>query len=111
MQAECLAAGREDLWEVLHVRVLKPALNDAEPMGYEEMVKRYGYASPKQAANALVTAKRRFEQAVRSVIAEYVGDEAELEQELAELGSVLGAAPHMDPNGRAEGADRWGMEV
>ena len=112
MQAECVAGGREDLWKVLQVRLLGPALSDTEPMGYEEMVRRYGYASPKHAANALVTAKRRFEQAVRSVIAEYVGDDAELEHELVALRNVLGAAPHVEVgNPSADVAGGQGMEV
>ena len=50
------------------------SLDDAAPLGYGQLVERLGYATPKAAANALVTAKRRFEQALRSVIAEYVAD-------------------------------------
>ena len=111
MQAECVADGREDLWEVLQVRLVRPALNDSQPMGYDEMVRRYGYTSPKHAANALVTAKRRFEQAVRSVIAEYVGDDGELEQEMAALRGALDAAPHMDGNCCADPADGRGKDT
>ena len=96
---ECLACGRADLWEVLEVRVLAPALDGAEPLAYAEMVRRFGYATPKQAANALVTAKRRLEQALRSVVAEYASDEQDLEHELAALAAALAAAPHTGSGG------------
>jgi hypothetical protein len=77
---------------VFEWRVVAPALDDAPPVGYADFVRRLGYATPKAAANALVTAKRRFEQTLRSVLAEYTGDEEELELELAGLGDVLASA-------------------
>ena len=91
---KCLADGRADLWGVLEVRVLAPALDGAEPLPYGEMVRRFGYATPKQAANALVTAKRRLELELRATLAEYLTNEDELEQELASLGHILKIAPH-----------------
>jgi hypothetical protein len=94
MRDQCVATGQADLWDVLEVRVLAPALDAAEPLPYSELVRRFGYATPKQAANALVTAKRRLEHALRSVLAEYTADEDELERELAGLGRALAAAPH-----------------
>jgi hypothetical protein len=93
---ECLATGRADLWDVLASRVLAPALREDEPIGYAELVRRHGYATPKHAANALITAKRRFEQARRGVIAEYVLDDDELEAELSSLGEILRSAAHFD---------------
>jgi DNA-directed RNA polymerase specialized sigma24 family protein len=96
MRDECLACGRADLWQVFEWRVLGPTLDDLEPLGYAQLVERLGYATPKAAANALVTAKRRFEQALRSVIAEYVADDQELELELAGLGNVLAHAAQLE---------------
>ena len=101
MRDECVACSRADLWQVFEWRVLGPALDDAAPVGYAELVQALGYATPKAAANALVTAKRRFEQALRSVIAEYVGDDEELELELAGLGDVLASAAQLE---RSDGA-------
>jgi hypothetical protein len=96
MRAECVACGRTDLWQVFEWRVLGPALDDVPPLGYAQLVEQLGYATPKAAANALVTAKRRFEQALRSVIAEYVADDQELELELAGLGDVLASAAQLE---------------
>ena len=103
-RADCLADARGDLWDVLVVRVLRPALEDAPPMAYDAMVARFGYASPKQAANALVTAKRRFVQALRSVVAEYAADEEDLERELGSLSDVLAAAARAGRSG-----DDWDL--
>jgi DNA-directed RNA polymerase specialized sigma24 family protein len=111
MRDECVACGRVDLWHVFEWRVLGPTLDDADPVGYAELVRRLGYATPKAAANALVTAKRRFEQALRSVIAEYVGDDEELELELAGLGDVLASAAQLErSDGAASGDDRRGLK-
>jgi RNA polymerase sigma-70 factor (ECF subfamily) len=113
MRAECLATGRPDLWEVLEVRAVRPALEGAAPMAYDEMVRRWGYTTPKQAANALITAKRRFEQVLRSVVAEYVTDEQELESELSNLGEALAAAAHLERDHGVGEARRaaWGKEA
>jgi hypothetical protein len=93
----CLADGRPDLWDVFEARVLTPALDDAEPVTYEALAGRHGYSTPKHAANALVTAKRRFAQALRGVLGEHVTDEQELESELASLGAALAAGPRLEP--------------
>lgn len=89
MRQGCEASGRGDLWDMFVRRVLDPALYGASKLEYTEMVKRFGYKSPKQAANALVTVKRRFVAALRSVLAEYVEDEEEVDREIASLGAVL----------------------
>jgi RNA polymerase sigma-70 factor (ECF subfamily) len=102
---ECLGTGRADLWDVLSSRLLAPALGNGEPISYAELVTRHGYETPKHAANALVTAKRRFEQVLRGVVAEYVLDDEELEAEINGLGDVLRSAAHY------EGTDHRGAEV
>lgn len=82
------ASGRDDLWDVFNSRIVKPTLEDAEPIAYAELVRRHGYTTWKQAANALITAKRRFEQALREVLREHV-DEHEVDAELVSLGQAL----------------------
>jgi RNA polymerase sigma-70 factor (ECF subfamily) len=100
---ECLATGRADLWDVLSSRVVAPALGDSQRTGYTELVARHGYATPKHAQNALTTAKRRFEQVLRGVIAEYVLDDEELEAELDGLGEILRTAAQLETPGRPRG--------
>jgi RNA polymerase sigma-70 factor (ECF subfamily) len=99
-RADCVGCGRPDLWDVFEARVLAPVLDDADPASYDVLAERHAYGSWKRAANALVTAKRRFAQALRAVVAEHAADEAELDRELAALGAALAAAPRADADGR-----------
>lgn len=89
MKSECEAAGRHDLWGIFEDRVVKPALEDRAPAPYGEVLDRYGFLSPSQAANALITARRRFVRILRSVVAEYVDGDEEVEAEIAELRQSL----------------------
>lgn len=91
MQAECAASGRLDVWGVFEKRMLNP-LHGREPVSYEALVAEFGFKSPSQAQNALVTAKRSFERAMRSIVSEYSKDEEESAQELEALLRILGQA-------------------
>jgi len=89
MKDECHQTGREDLWVLLESRVLAPTLEGAEPIGYDAIVERFGFQSPSQASNALITAKRMFARLLRSAIAEYAQDEDDVEEELRDLERIL----------------------
>ena len=89
MKADCQASRREDLWGLFEARVLRPILEDCEPPGYDELVRQFGYASPSQATNALVTAKRMFARHLRAIVAQYALDDNDIEAELSELLTIL----------------------
>ena len=89
MQAECEANQREDVWAVFSSRLLAPLLEGAVAEPYGELVKRLGLASPSQAANLLITAKRMFSRHLHVVALETVEDPAQAEQELQELKNCL----------------------
>jgi hypothetical protein len=86
---ECRESGRLDLWGVFESRILKPTLEGDAPAAYEDLVQRFNFGSPLQAANALTTAKRMFERNLRAVLREYVDDEREVDQEIQDLRSIL----------------------
>jgi DNA-directed RNA polymerase specialized sigma24 family protein len=109
MRAQCQATGRMDLWEVLEVRELRPAVENVAPMPYSEIVERYGFTTPKQAQNALTTAKRCLGQALRSVLAEYIADEQKLEAELIYLAETLADAAHLHRNDEQRCAADWDL--
>jgi hypothetical protein len=92
MRAECAASGREDVWGMFECRVLGPVAEGTEPADYEELVRRFGFQSPSQASNALVTAKRMVARSLRSVVAEYTRDAAEVEAEIQDLHRILANA-------------------
>ena len=55
-----------DIWGVFEARVLGPLFQNAEPVPYEQIVARFGFKSPAQASNVLVSARRMFERVLRS---------------------------------------------
>ena len=85
MQSECEASGRSDVWAVFAGRVVGPALEGAEPTPYSQLARRLMLDSEAQAANLLITAKRAFSRAIRSVVADYVGDERLVDEEVSAL--------------------------
>ena len=89
MRGECEASGRMDVWGVFECRLLDPLLNATEPVEYEAMVERFGFQSPSQASNILITAKRMFARLMRSVVGEYALGNEEIESEIRELMEVL----------------------
>jgi DNA-directed RNA polymerase specialized sigma24 family protein len=91
MRQQCEASGRMDVWGVFECRLLDPLMNGAEPVEYEAMIERFGFQSPSQASNVLVTAKRMFARLLRSVIGEYALGTEEIESEIRDLMEVLAA--------------------
>lgn len=85
MRLECEQSRRPDLWTVFELRILKPCLEDAEPLGYEALVTRLGLTSCVQAGNLQVTAKRMFRRCLETVVGEYAQSPDETETELADL--------------------------
>ena len=70
-------------------RVVQPTLEGTHPQSYEQLVKRFGFESPSQASNALLTTKRRFKRAVEAVVQEYAPGPHETAEELESLKEIL----------------------
>lgn len=89
MREECRASARQDVWGVFEARVLHPALDEGDPVPYSELVTRFGFASPSQASNVLVTATRMFARVLKQVIGQYECDPDAIDQEIADLREIL----------------------
>ena len=89
VKAECTASGRSAYWSVFDCRVVAPIFDGVEPVPYEQVVEKFGFRSPTEASNALVTAKRMFVRALRAVVAEYARDEDGIDREIGELRAIL----------------------
>lgn len=89
MRQGCLAAGRADIWGVFEGRVLRPCLRQVPATPYTELVERFAFLSPIQAANVQTTARRKFLSTLRSTVAAYARNEAETDQLLTELRHLL----------------------
>jgi RNA polymerase sigma-70 factor (ECF subfamily) len=91
MRSACDADGRPDVWRMFDVRIVRPLLENAAPADYAQLAQELSIPSPSAASNLLVTGKRAFTRALRSVIAEYASPE-EIEEEVRELQQILSQA-------------------
>jgi len=85
MRAECQARARDDIWAVFEGRILRPILEDAAPLSYDELVGARGIQSPAQASNILITGKRMFQRMIEDVVRETVDGESDVGAEIADL--------------------------
>ena len=92
MRTECDRSGRPDIWGIFNCRIVRPILENEAMLPYEQLVRRFGFRSPAQAANALVTAKRMFVRILRSVIGEYANPSA-IDAEIRDLHQILARGP------------------
>jgi hypothetical protein len=94
MEADCKTPGRDQprrahIWEVFRLRLLQPALEGVDPVGYEHLVKQFGIVSPADAQNMLATAKRIFTRHLHAVVADYEKEGAAVRVEIEELKQFL----------------------
>jgi RNA polymerase sigma-70 factor (ECF subfamily) len=90
MRLHCEADPRRlKVWQAFEARVLAPLVADATPPSYDELRARFALESAAQVSNLVVTGKRTFARALWSVVGEYAGEEAEVEEEIRDLRSIL----------------------
>ena len=89
MKAECMESGRGRLWDVFAGRILAPILEGATPLSYQDLVEQYGFVSPAQASNALMTAKRMYARLLRAAVAEYALDDEDIDTEIRDLQRIV----------------------
>ncbi len=94
MEQDCKGSAKDQprrskIWDVFRLRLLQPALEDAEPIGYGDLVSRLGIVSPADAQNMLATAKRIFARHLDMVVAEYEQRGAGVKAEIEELKQFL----------------------
>ena len=100
MHAELVRRGRPEIWSVFEQRILLPMLDDQRKPKYSDLVQRFGFKSPNEAFNALVTAKRMFQRHLSNVVAQYVGNDREIATELTYLRAILQSALPAPAQGR-----------
>ncbi len=83
------AKKRLDTWGVFYEGWFLPTRDGVERPTDEELARRHGFETARQAGNAIVTAKRGFGRMVRRAIARYAESESEVDDELRRLMSVF----------------------
>ena len=89
---ECRLIRRPDIWGVFEGRVLRPTIDSVEPTSYDELIEKYGFQSPAQASNAMITAKRMFARTLRQVVSEYTPEGEDIDAEIMDLKRILSNA-------------------
>lgn len=90
MRVACEAGDQHATWAIFHDRLVAPALHQADPRPYEELIREHRLDSPTQATNLMVTAKRAFRRHLREAMAAYTAP-GELDEELHQLIAALSA--------------------
>ena len=89
MKLECEAKNRLDIWEVFSCRVVQPSFEDAPDVPYDELVRRFGFSSPREVINIVTTGKRMFQRCLRAEVARYAQHEEDADSEIADLRAIL----------------------
>ncbi len=89
VRRQCIAANQETHWNIFHGRVVEPILNDTPIPPLPELCVRFGVSKPEQASAMQVTVKRKFHSALRSEVRRYVASDTEVDDEIAELMTIL----------------------
>lgn len=96
VERACREDGKATHWAVFHERVVRPILEGAVPPPLEQVCRRYEIPNETQASNMQITVKRRFQTALKNRVREMVGSDAEVDDEIQVLMTLLaecGAGP------------------
>lgn len=89
VRMECLSEELGAHWTVFERRVVRPMLTGEPPTDYSVLVDRLDLRDAAQAANMMITVKRRFARAMYAEISGTVTDDEETEEEIASLMRAL----------------------
>ena len=81
----CASDGLDSHWTVFEQRIVRPMLFAQEPTAYAKLVAQLGLKDTSQAANMMVTVKRRFVAAMYIEVGRTVVDPAQIDDELRQL--------------------------
>jgi hypothetical protein len=85
MELRCTQSNKDQLWHLFEARVVGPILDGMEPVPYDQLVERLGYADSDTAQNALITAKRMFCRTMRETLSAHGVAQPGLDEEIDEL--------------------------
>ncbi len=87
--AYCMDKHLEDVWEILHARILGPLLEEADPVPYERLAEELGLTNTSEAQNRLATAKRIFQRQFKKILKETTATDDDLAAEIKLLTQFL----------------------
>ncbi|MCZ6836672.1 MAG: hypothetical protein O7G85_12920 [Planctomycetota bacterium] len=85
VRRNCVADGFESHWVVFESRVVRPMLFGEKPASYQTLVERLDLDDRSQAANMLITVKRRFARTLMAETGRTLSDPARAKYEIMEI--------------------------
>jgi DNA-directed RNA polymerase specialized sigma24 family protein len=85
VETQCHEDGKTVHWKVFNDRILQPIIEGSDSPSMKEICDRYGIEDESMASNMIVTAKRRFQAALKNWLRNSVVSESDIENEFAEL--------------------------
>jgi hypothetical protein len=94
MEADCRNPAadqprRSQIWELFRIRLVDPIFDGAPAPAYETLMERFGWKSPTDASNTLLSAKRIFKTHLNEVIKEYAGKDTATATEVNAIETFL----------------------
>jgi hypothetical protein len=89
VETECRQSAMAVHWDMFNDRVLHPILASAEPLGLEELCRKYGVDETTKVSSMIFAVKRRFQAAAKRLLRESVASEHEIDEEMLELMKFL----------------------
>jgi len=96
VKASCLEAGLDTHWELFRRRIVEPALTGAAAPLLSEICVELHIEGESLASNMCITVKRRFRNALRANVRQFVDGESSVDDEIRDLMNILsssGAGP------------------
>ena len=91
VERQCHAAGKAVHWQVFCGRLLRPLLDNTEPVPLAALCDQHGIANEVRASNMVITVKRRFQAAMRNHVRQFVDSQEQVEREIQDLMAALSA--------------------
>jgi hypothetical protein len=85
----CTRDGKSVHWQLFHAHVLTPIVTAEESPRLAQLCKDLGISDATQAANMIVTVKRRFQAALRDRMRDYVRSKEDVDQEIRDLMKIF----------------------
>ncbi len=89
VEENCTRDGKGVHWQLFHAHVLNPIIAAQEAPKLAQLCRQFGLSDATQAANMIVTVKRRFQAALRNRVQDYVGSKEEVDQEIRDLMKIF----------------------
>lgn len=92
VERDCRKDGLDLHWEIFDARVLQPILENSAPPSLTELCAKHGIEGETKASNMLITAKRRVQRALRICVADSVGPDVDVDEEISDLLRIFSEA-------------------